>query len=131
MWACIAIARALTLNHMVQYQASLDAAFTALADPTRRGILERLGRGDASITELAGDFAMTLTGIKKHVHILEGARLVVTEKQGRVRTCRLGPRKLADEAAWIATYRRTLEDRLDHLGAFLARTDPKHKKDPS
>jgi DNA-binding transcriptional ArsR family regulator len=109
---------------MVQYQARLDAAFTALADPTRRGILERLGRGDASISELAGDFAMTLTGLKKHVAILEGARLVTTEKVGRVRTCRLGPHKLADEAAWIATYRRALEDRLDHLGAFLARTTP-------
>jgi len=109
---------------MVQYQANLDAAFAALADPTRRGILERLGRGDTSISELAGDFAMTLTGIKKHVSILEGARLVTTEKQGRVRTCRLGPRRLAEESAWIATYRRMLEERLDHLGAFLERTAP-------
>ena len=120
---------------MVQYQPSLDAAFAALADPTRRGILERLGRGDASISELAGDFAMTLTGVKKHVSILEDARLVITEKQGRVRTCRLGPRRLAEEAAWIATYRRMLEERLDHLAAFLDRTapatEPKPEKEPS
>lgn len=120
---------------MVQHQATLDAAFAALADPTRRGILERLGRGDASISELAGDFAMTLTGIKKHVRILEDARLVATEKQGRVRTCRLGPRRLAEEAAWIATYRRMLEERLDHLAAFLDRaghaTQAKPRKDPS
>ena len=122
---------------MVQHLANLDAAFAALADPTRRGILERLGRGDASISELAGDFAMTLTGIKKHVSILEDARLVTTEKQGRVRTCRLGPRRLAEEATWIATYRRMLEQRLDHLAAFLERaghaTDPKLKpeKEPS
>jgi DNA-binding transcriptional ArsR family regulator len=120
---------------MVQYQANLDAAFAALADPTRRGILERLGQGDTSISELAGDFAMTLTGIKKHVSILEDARLVTTEKQGRVRTCRLGPRRLAEEAAWITTYRRMLEERLDHLGAFLERTAhatrPQHKKEKS
>jgi DNA-binding transcriptional ArsR family regulator len=124
---------------MVQFQATLDAAFAALADPTRRGILERLGLGDASISELAGDFAMTLTGIKKHVSILEDAQLVTTEKQGRVRTCRLGPRRLAEEATWIATYRRMLEERLDHLGAFLERAGhttepkpkPKSKKEPS
>jgi DNA-binding transcriptional ArsR family regulator len=120
---------------MVQYQVTLDAAFAALADPTRRGILERLGRGDTSISELAGGFAMTLTGMKKHVSILEDARLVTTQKQGRVRTCRLGPRRLAEEAAWIATYRRMLEERLDHLGAFLERTAPatesKSKKEKS
>ena len=67
---------------------------------------------------------MTLTGMKKHVTLLEDARLVTTEKQGRVRTCRLGPRRLAEEAAWIETYRRMLEERLDHLGAFLERTRP-------
>src|SRR5436190_7548872 len=132
--ACGFDRHALSLNHMVQYQTNLDAAFAALADPTRRGILERLGRGDTSISELAGDFAMTLTGIKKHVSILEDARLVTTEKQGRVRTCRLGPRGLAEEATWIATYRRMLEERLDHLGAFLERTapaTPKPKKEKS
>ncbi|HKA89585.1 MAG TPA: metalloregulator ArsR/SmtB family transcription factor [Haliangiales bacterium] len=112
---------------MVQYSAQLDAAFGALADATRRGILERLGRGDASITELAGAFDMTLTGMRKHVTVLEDVKLVTTEKRGRVRTCRLGPRRLDDEGAWIASYRRMLEERLDQLGAFLER--PKPRKD--
>ena len=110
------------MNHMVQYSPRLDASFAALADGTRRGILERLGRGDASITELAGDFEMTLTGMKKHVAVLEGAELVTTEKVGRVRTCRLGPRRLEGEAAWIARYHQMVEARLDRLGAFLERT---------
>jgi DNA-binding transcriptional ArsR family regulator len=113
------------LNHMVQLSSQLDAAFGALADATRRGILERLGRGDASISELAGAFDMTLTGMKKHVHVLEEARLVTTEKVGRVRTCRLGPRRLEDEAAWIEGYRRMVEARLDRLGAFLERAKEK------
>ena len=107
---------------MVQFSDRLDSAFAALSDPTRRGILERLGRGDASITELAEAFAMTLTGVKKHVQILEEARLVVTEKVGRVRTCRLGPRRLEDERAWLDHYRRMLDDRMDRLEAFLERT---------
>ncbi|MDC3960612.1 ArsR/SmtB family transcription factor [Polyangium jinanense] len=107
---------------MVQCSAQLDATFGALSDATRRGILERLGRGDASISELAGVFDMTLTGMKKHVHVLEDAKLVTTEKRGRVRTCRLGPRRLEDEAAWIASYRQMLEARLDRLGEFLERT---------
>src|SRR5512146_149351 len=101
---------------MVQHSQRLDAAFGALADPTRRGILEQLGRGDASISELADRFGMTLTGIKKHVHVLEDAELVSTRKTGRVRTCRLGPRRLADETAWIAKYQRMLEERMDSLG---------------
>ncbi len=110
---------------MVQSPASthsLDVAFAALSDPTRRGILEWLGRGDASITELAEAFLMTLTGIKKHVAVLEAAGLVTTEKVGRVRRCRLGPRQLQDETAWIARYQQQLEDRLDRLGEFLERT---------
>jgi DNA-binding transcriptional ArsR family regulator len=107
---------------MVQYSPTLDDAFGALADPTRRGILERLGRGDAAISELAEDFEMTLTGIRKHVQVLEAAGLVTTEKVGRVRHCRLGPRRLDSEAAWIAAYRRMLEDRLNRLGEFLERT---------
>jgi DNA-binding transcriptional ArsR family regulator len=113
------------VNHVVQYQAALDAGFGALSDPTRRGILERLGRADASITDLATSFDMTLTGMKKHVQILEGAGLVTTEKVGRVRQCKLGPRRLDDESAWIEKYRRMLEDRLDRLGAFLERTKDK------
>jgi len=110
------------LNHMVQYSPELDSAFGALADPTRRGILERLGRSDAAISELAEEFEMTLTGVKKHVSVLEAAALVTTEKIGRVRRCRLGPLLLDHEAAWIAAYRRMLEDRLNRLGDFLERT---------
>jgi DNA-binding transcriptional ArsR family regulator len=107
---------------MVQHSARLDAGFAALADGTRRGILERLGHGDASITELALRFEMTLTGMKKHVGVLEQAGLVSTEKKGRVRTCRLGPRSLDEELAWMNRYRRALSERLDHLAAFLERT---------
>ena len=107
---------------MVQYSPALDDAFGAIADPTRRGILERLGRSDAAISELAEDFEMTLTGVKKHVQVLEAAGLVTTEKIGRVRHCRLGPRRLDHEAAWIAAYRRMLEARLNRLGEFLERT---------
>lgn len=110
------------LNHMVQYSAGLDATFAAIADPTRRGILERLGKGDASISELAGAFGMTLTGLKKHVRILEEAQLVVTEKTGRIRTCRLGPRRLHAETAWLDRYRQVVEERFDRLEAFLERT---------
>ena len=104
---------------MVQSSDQLDTAFAALSDPTRRGILERLGRKDASISELAATFGMTLTGIKKHVRVLEQTGLVTTEKVGRVRLCKLGPRRLDDETTWIAMYRRMLEDRLDRLGDFL------------
>lgn len=106
---------------MVQYLRS-DTAFGALADPTRRGILERLGHSDATISDLAGAFDMTLTGVKKHVRVLEDAGLVSTRKVGRVRQCRLGPRRLDEEAAWIAAHRRRLEDRLDRLEDFLERT---------
>lgn len=107
---------------MVQYSHRLETGFAALADPTRRGILERLGRGEATISDLAAGFRMTLTGMMKHVRILEGAGLVKTEKRGRVRHCRLGPRRLDDVARWIESYRRTLEARLDHLEAYLDRT---------
>jgi DNA-binding transcriptional ArsR family regulator len=110
---------------MVQYLRKLDSTFGALADPTRRGILERLGRSDAAISELAERFDITLTGMKKHVGVLEAAGLVTTEKVGRVRWCRLGPRRLDAETAWMETYRRMLEDRLDRLGEFLERTKEK------
>lgn len=110
------------LNHMVQYPPKLDTAFGALSDPTRRGILERLGRSDAGISELAEAFDITLTGIKKHVGVLEAAGLVTTEKVGRVRRCKLGPRRLDDETEWIATYRRMLDGRLNRLEDFLERT---------
>src|SRR6478736_7718391 len=90
------------VNRMVQYPSErLDASFAALSDATRRGVLEQLGRGDASITDLAHTFHMTLTGMRKHVGVLEGAELVSTKKVGRVRTCRLGPRRLEEEAAWL------------------------------
>lgn len=107
---------------MVQSSPPLDRAFAALSDRTRIGILERLGGGDATISDLAASFDMTLTGIKKHVRILEGAGLATTEKVGRVRQCRLGPRRLEDETAWIARYQQMLEARLDRLGEFLERT---------
>ena len=107
---------------MVQYSRQLDSAFAALSDPTRRGILERLGRGDASITDLAARFDMTLTGMKKHVRTLEEAKLVTTEKIGRVRQVRLGPHRLEQESAWMNKYREMLESRLDRLGEFLERT---------
>ena len=106
---------------MVQYIWQLDNAFGALSDSTRRGILERLGRADASITDLAGQFGMTLTGMKKHVQVLEDAGLVSTKKVGRVRNCKLGPQRLEDETAWIEMYREMLEDRLNRLGEFLER----------
>ncbi|HEX3911603.1 MAG TPA: metalloregulator ArsR/SmtB family transcription factor [Solirubrobacteraceae bacterium] len=108
---------------MVQYQAELDGAFAALADPTRRAILERLGRGAATISELAEPFGMTLTGMKKHVGILEGAGLLSTEKIGRSRQCSLGPRRLEDVQAWIEQYRRVLDGRLDRLGELLEEDD--------
>ena len=107
---------------MVQSPPALDAGFGALSDPTRRGILERLGNADASISDLASDFEMTLTGIKKHVAVLEDAGLVSTQKVGRVRHCRLGPRRLDEETAWMARHEQMLEARLDRLGDFLQRT---------
>ena len=109
---------------MVQFPPRADSAFLALADPTRRGILEHLGRRDATISDLAARFEITLTGIKKHVNVLERSGLVTSEKVGRVRTCRLGPRRLEDEAAWIANYRQMVEARLDRLEELLERTDP-------
>ncbi|MBY0508818.1 MAG: helix-turn-helix domain-containing protein [Rhodospirillaceae bacterium] len=96
-------------------QARFDASFAALSDATRRGVLERLGRGDTSITDLAEKFHMTLTGMMKHVGVLEQAGLVTTEKVGRVRTCKLGLRRLEEEAAWIERYRRLWAARFDAL----------------
>lgn len=104
---------------MVQCEEGRGLAFAALADGTRRGMLERLAREDASISELAAGFAMTLTGAKKHVQVLEAAGLVATEKVGRTRVCRLGPRRLEEERAWIDRYRAMAEARYDRLGRFL------------
>ena len=104
---------------MVHYQARLDSTFAALSDVTRRGVLEQLGRAHASISELAQRFQMSLTGMKKHVSILEDAGLVVTEKIGRVRTCKLGPRRLEEEAAWIERHRELWDARFDALDMLV------------
>ncbi|MGN6150208.1 MAG: ArsR/SmtB family transcription factor [Rhizomicrobium sp.] len=115
---------------MVQYnQTRFDASFAALSDATRRGVLEQLGRSDASITELADKFHMTLTGMKKHVGVLEEAGLVTTEKIGRVRTCRLGKRRLEEEAAWIEKYRQLWAARFDALDLVIEELKQKEKAD--
>ncbi|MGH9423032.1 MAG: ArsR/SmtB family transcription factor [Thermoanaerobaculia bacterium] len=113
---------------MVQYsRVRLDASFSALSDSTRRGVLERLGRSDASITDLAAKFRMTLTGMKKHVGALEQAGLVTTEKVGRVRTCKLGPRRLAEETAWIERYCQLWDARFDELDKVVEELKQKEK----
>jgi DNA-binding transcriptional ArsR family regulator len=105
---------------MDQYrQARFNASFAALSDATRRGVLEQLGRADASITDLADRFHMTLTGMRKHIGVLEQAELVTTQKVGRVRTCKLGPRRLEEEAAWIERYRQLWEARFDALDTVV------------
>ena len=115
---------------MVQYsRALLDASFAALSDTTRRGVLERLGRSDASITDLAEKFDMTLTGMKKHVAVLERAGLVTTEKVGRVRTCRIGPRRLEEEAAWLEQYRQLWDSRFDELDRVVEELQRKENRD--
>jgi len=118
------------LNLMVQYSESrLDASFAALSDATRRGVLEQLGRADASITDLAGKFNMTLTGMKKHVGVLQRAGLVTTEKVGRVRTCRIGLRALEEEAAWIERRRQLWSARFDELDKIVEELKAKEKAD--
>jgi DNA-binding transcriptional ArsR family regulator len=115
---------------MVQYrQAQLDNAFAALSDVTRRGVLEQLGRSDASITNLADRFDMTLTGMKKHVGVLEQAGLVITEKVGRVRNCKLGPRRLEEVAAWLERYRQLWDARFDALDRVVEQLKRKEKVD--
>jgi DNA-binding transcriptional ArsR family regulator len=106
------------VNRMVQYQV-LDGAFAALSDRTRRGILERLGQGPASISELAAPLDMTMTGLKKHVRILEDAHLVTTTKVGRVRQCRIDTAALKTVEDWISERRNRWERRLDRLGDYL------------
>ena len=118
------------LNQMVQSStARLDASFAALSDATRRGVLQQLGRADASITDLADKFHMTLTGMKKHVGVLEQAGLVTTEKVGRVRTCRLGLRTLDAEAAWIEKHRQVWDARFDELDTIVEELKWKEKVD--
>ena len=116
------------LNPMVQYSSSrLDASFAALSDATRRGVLQQLGRADASITDLAEKFHMTLTGMKKHIGVLEQAGLVTTEKVGRVRTCKIGPRRLEEETAWIERYRQLWDARFDELDRVVEESKRKEK----
>src|SRR5271154_2100501 len=113
---------------MVQFSTSrLDVSFAALSDATRRGVLAQLGSGDASITELANKFHMTLTGMKKHVGVLEQAGLVTTEKVGRVRTCKLGLSRLGEEAAWIEKYRQLWDARFDALDRIIEEQKRKEK----
>jgi len=115
---------------MVQYmQNRLDGSFAALSDATRRGVLEQLGRSDASITELAKKFHMTLTGMKKHVGVLEEAGLVTTEKVGRVRTCKLGLRRLEEETAWLERYRQLWDSRFDELDKVVEELKRKEETD--
>jgi DNA-binding transcriptional ArsR family regulator len=114
---------------MVQYTNTFDVSFAALSHATRRGVLEQLGRADASITALADKFQMTLTGMKKHVGVLEQAGLVTTEKIGRVRTCKLGFRRLEQEAAWIERYRELWNARFDELDLIVEELKRKEKGD--
>jgi DNA-binding transcriptional ArsR family regulator len=107
----------------------LDATFAALSDVTRRGVLERLGLGEASITDLAQKFQMTLTGMKKHVGMLERVGLVTTQKVGRVRSCKLGARDLEAEAAWIEQYRKIWDARFDALDNVVEDLKRKEKED--
>jgi len=108
------------LNLMVHYS-PVDRTFAALADPTRRVVLERLGQGSATISELAAPFGMSLTGMKKHVRILEEAQLVATVKVGRTRLCHLGPRRLDDVRDWVEIYRQMVNEQLDRFGVVLDR----------
>ena len=115
---------------MVQYASpALDLSFAALSDATRRGIIDQLGRADASITSLADKFHMTLTGMKKHVAVLERAGLVITEKVGRVRTCKLGQRGLAAEAAWIDAHHKLFEARFDALDEIISELKKEEKNE--
>lgn len=111
------------MRRSVRFHANLDRTFFALSDPTRRGILERLGRGPATIGELAKPLGLTLNGVKKHVGILEEVDLVVTAKVGRARECRLGPAQLEDATRWMEDYRRAWQRRLDRFGSYVEQDD--------
>ena len=127
---CMRLSVRYILNRMVQYtRAHLDASFGALSDATRRGVLEQLGRADASITDLAVKFHMTLTGMKKHLGVLEQAGLVTTEKVGRGRTCKLGTRRLEEETAWLERYRQLWDSRFDELDTIVEELKRKEKVD--
>src|SRR5262245_16182700 len=114
---------------MVQYlRIPLDASFAALADSTRRGVLEQLGRAECSITDLADAFGMTLTGMRKHVGVLEDGGLVVTEKVGRVRYCRVGRRRLDEVSAWIDAYHQLWDERFRELDKVLDELQQKEQQ---
>jgi DNA-binding transcriptional ArsR family regulator len=130
--ACVGAQSVQTLNYMVQYASpSLDRSFAALSDATRRGVLQQLGRSDSSITSLAEKFDMTLTGMKKHVSVLERAGLITTEKVGRVRTCRLDERALAAEAEWIEAQRKLFEARFDALDDVIREMKQEEENGPA
>jgi len=107
------------VNRMVKYLSTLDRTLSALSDPTRRDILERLSSGPASISELAGPIGISLPGVMKHIHILEEAKLVATEKRGRIRECQLAPGDMDEVAGWVETFRQLWERRLDRLGTYI------------
>jgi DNA-binding transcriptional ArsR family regulator len=128
--SCMPPCQAYIVNRMVQYAPiRLDASFAALSDATRRGVLEQLGLADASITHLADKFHMTLTGMKKHIGVLEQAGLVTTQKIGRVRTCKLGLRQLEEEAGWIERYRQLWGARFEELDKVVEELKRKEKAD--
>ena len=130
--ACASGAGGLLLNYMVQYLSpALDLSFAALSDETRRGIIDQLGRADASITSLADRFQMTLTGMKKHVQVLERAGLVVTQKVGRVRTCKLGKRGLKEEAEWIEAHRKFFDARFEVLDEIISEMEREGSDEPA
>jgi DNA-binding transcriptional ArsR family regulator len=117
---------------MVQYvNPHLDLSFAALSDATRRGIIDQLGRADASITSLAETFQMTLTGMKKHVQVLERAGLVVTQKVGRVRTCKLGANGLKAEAEWIEAHRKLFVTRFEALDEIISELKQEGSDEPA
>ena len=121
---------ALILYHVVKYNTTrLDTSFAALADPTRRGVLEQLARADASITDLAAKYRMTLPAMMKHVGVLEQAKLVTTKKVGRVRTCQLGPRQLEEATAWLDEYRQRWEERFEELHKVVEELTRKEQGD--
>lgn len=113
---------------MVNYSSALDATFSALADPTRRAILSRLARGERTVSELAAPFDVSLPAISKHLRVLEGAGLLVREKDGRVRRCHLAPRPLHDASRWIERYRRFWEESFQRLDALLDEMKTQEKK---
>lgn len=126
-WACATHGR-LILKHVLNYQQPLDSVFQALADPTRRGMIARLSRGPASVSELAEPLDMSLPAVVQHLQVLETSGLISTEKVGRVRTCRLDAKALTSAEDWISSQRASWEARLDRLGEYLEELQAKERK---